>query len=109
MAWKFPWKKSDPIERRRQELEAESERITAAAEAIFQEMDQLSRPPESKVNITPSNPIWAGEDTEIYNRMETRNIHREPRTLQAHRERDRNLFLLFAALFLLLVSWLIWG
>ena len=106
MAWRAPWARVDPVEKRRRELARQQALLEAQAQALQDQIAEVSAPRQPEPIAERQPAVWRNDPDESDARRST---HPEPptRVLSAKRRRDRNLFILYAVPLVVLVGWII--
>ena|ERR1700761_7545728 len=103
MAWTPLKKKEDPFERRRRELEEQARNLSQRQARIESQLKPKTSEPQK-----PKHPVIRPDPEEDFY-DERRSLSESPRrrVLSAQRRRDRNLFIVLAAVLGLIVIWLL--
>ncbi|MEM1059327.1 MAG: hypothetical protein AAGK14_08770 [Verrucomicrobiota bacterium] len=108
---RFPFgsRKSDPVEKRRQELEAQREELRRRQDELRQELAEAAQPREEDLPPELGPPVWrAGE--EEWETLSDRTSY-SPRRQRDQRARDRNQFVvlgLVLVVVLALIFYVLW-
>jgi hypothetical protein len=105
MAWKMPWDKEDPVDARLRELERQSAALAAKEARIRAD---LALPPETPVEKLPEPkvPVSRLETDEFMRPDPPATRHNSPRVLSAKRRQDRNKFIIYLCVLVLILFWL---
>jgi hypothetical protein len=102
MAWN-PRQEPDPVRRLAHDLDAEQKEVASQLAHLREELERIKNPPPA----APREAVWHAPAKTDPERRPAPGPRNTQRVHSAQRRRDRARFILLAALFLIVVIWLV--